>query len=854
MANTIRLMVVATVLLAQGAISASNSTQTAEAHPRQHLSTHGTIVLIGIIGMILGMAFNLIGSLVSLFGLSTLFALLGIINTADLFSGMVNRGMLTICLMFVIVHPIAHLAVARRFIAWLLTPKQLGNPKHTDTNEAAPVATPETALRWARANLCFFGWAVSPLLENVPHVAVVTPVVANVSKEFGLSASQLLMPMSMAICSSNWLITGSASNLIIQSLMTQAGQPEMGFFELLRSNFVVSLLLQPYFIFAAPYFLPTGNATKPTPPVTNQQANVHGGDSVPPQPSGAAGQMPSPTSAHARPLAAAIAEQRLGAHEQIVMFLVTDEHSGTIASRPVADWLTPFPSLRSAANTIRVLGLWRMADQSRSLRGSFARAHRHDGGDTPVPMTTSAGDAAANAGGTQADERHQTSPPPEGSHAARQSPTPRLSRRGSSADLHLDVRTVEMVMTPQMKVASGDVLCCAADTSIVARISAVSGLPIVAAGTVAPRSVTGDDSPRAATIVAAETHAADSAYLPMGLCALRYNTKSQDQTSLVSVIVSNLCRGVGQRLSSNAFTGHYGVAVLSVRTELGLHLYGPGLLMHSLTAGDTLLLRAHPDFVAAYHNTFTPEFYVVLPIDAAAASHDAAPKTKLLAIPACIANLEVVRTSSWVTTRGDTVYFEFPPWYENMTIAVFVVVVVAAADEADLLLACALGVCFLVAACLIPAKEAVQYVDWSVYVTGAMAFGVGVAMTKSGLATFCGQLLLDTGATGFWLLAALAFLTALISNVVSNKGSIQVMFPIALSIAQTQSLPMMPLAVTIANAAMGGFMTPYGSGPSLIIAGPGNYLPKDYIMYGAPLTVLYTLLSAGFTSFVYDFW
>jgi di/tricarboxylate transporter len=199
-------------------------------------------------------------------------------------------------------------------------------------------------------------------------------------------------------------------------------------------------------------------------------------------------------------------------------------------------------------------------------------------------------------------------------------------------------------------------------------------------------------------------------------------------------------------------------------------------------------------------------------------------------------------------------YFKLWAWYPNLSLLVFAGVVAAAMAELSLPICAAVGVFALVALGLITVRQAISFVDWNVYVTGAFAFGIGSAMTESGLANVVGKLLVDAKVTGFAVLLLLAVLTSLMANVVSNRGAIQVMYPIVVALFTANGWDIVPGAVIIANAAMGGFLTPYGLSPSLIIAGPGQYRAVHFLKFGTPLLILYSVLSAAATSLVYGFW
>jgi di/tricarboxylate transporter len=79
-------------------------------------------------------------------------------------------------------------------------------------------------------------WAVTLLgafISNTASAAFFLPVILGLSQQSKLSASRLLMPMAFAsILSSSVTLISTSTNVVISGLITQAGQPPIGMFEL----------------------------------------------------------------------------------------------------------------------------------------------------------------------------------------------------------------------------------------------------------------------------------------------------------------------------------------------------------------------------------------------------------------------------------------------------------------------------------------------------------------------------------------------------------------------------------------------------------------------------------------------
>lgn len=91
-------------------------------------------------------------------------------------------------------------------------------------------------------------------------------------------------------------------------------------------------------------------------------------------------------------------------------------------------------------------------------------------------------------------------------------------------------------------------------------------------------------------------------------------------------------------------------------------------------------------------------------------------------------------------------------------------------------------------------------------------------------------------------LAAMFLVTTLITNVMSNAGSVALLVPVATQLAQPLGLPPQSLLMLVLFGASQSFLTPMGYQTNLMVFGPGRYHFLDVPRYGAGLTVIMTLL------------
>ena len=134
----------------------------------------------------------------------------------------------------------------------------------------------------------------------------------------------------------------------------------------------------------------------------------------------------------------------------------------------------------------------------------------------------------------------------------------------------------------------------------------------------------------------------------------------------------------------------------------------------------------------------------------------------------------------------------------------------------------AAGLMVLTRCCTGP--QARRGVDFQILVVIGAAFGIGTAMTKTGLASDIAITITSAvSAMGPWgLLAAVYALTSIFTATMTNNAA----------------AVLMPFIVAITVAASCEFSTPIGYQTNLMVMGPGGYKWTDYTKFGGPLTIL----------------
>ena len=183
-------------------------------------------------------------------------------------------------------------------------------------------------------------------------------------------------------------------------------------------------------------------------------------------------------------------------------------------------------------------------------------------------------------------------------------------------------------------------------------------------------------------------------------------------------------------------------------------------------------------------------------------------------------------------------------WWLSVAI-IPLVVLLAATGATSILKASILGAVALIVFGGISVQQAYEAINWTVIFLLVGILPMGIAMEKTGLAAMIGETIANAGADyGAWAVIALIYLaTALLSEIVSNNSTAVLMVPIAGTAATSMGLDPKPFMITVAFAASASFLTPMGYQTNAMVYGPGGYRFMDYVKFGAPLKIMFFVIS-----------
>lgn len=183
------------------------------------------------------LAFGRVGADIVFVGGVTLLIAAGVISEEEALQGLSESSLVTIGALFVVAAGLQETG-AMAFLSQYV----LGKP---------------STERAAQARIMLPVAIMSAFLNNTPVVAVMMPVIGDWSKKYGQSVSRLLLPLSYAaILGGTCTLIGTSTNMVINDLLIQAGNPGLGMFEIAWLGLPVSLIGIAYVILFCGRLLP----------------------------------------------------------------------------------------------------------------------------------------------------------------------------------------------------------------------------------------------------------------------------------------------------------------------------------------------------------------------------------------------------------------------------------------------------------------------------------------------------------------------------------------------------------------------------------------------------------------------
>ena len=179
-------------------------------------------------------------------GAVVVLVLVGVLTPEQGFAGLSNPATLTIAGMFVVARTVRDHARVDQVVARVLG----------DGRSAGPDG-PRPSSRRALLRLPLPVLGLSSVLNNIPLVATLAPVVRSWAERHGVATTHLLMPLSFAAILGGLLTTiGTATNLVVSGIVASQGYEPFGFFEVTWVGLPLAVVGVTLMVLLAPRVLP----------------------------------------------------------------------------------------------------------------------------------------------------------------------------------------------------------------------------------------------------------------------------------------------------------------------------------------------------------------------------------------------------------------------------------------------------------------------------------------------------------------------------------------------------------------------------------------------------------------------
>lgn len=296
-----------------------------------------------------------------------------------------------------------------------------------------------------------------------------------------------------------------------------------------------------------------------------------------------------------------------------------------------------------------------------------------------------------------------------------------------------------------------------------------------------------------------------------GLHSLEHFDKKV-RDNLVEVIVSPSANLVGRTIKQVDFRARFDAAVVAVRR--GDQRLAGGLGRLALKAGDSLVLAVGDDFDR--RRDIRGDFIIVGGVD----SNRPLARGRELAVFAGFAAIVALGATGFV------------PLLKGLIVLLTVLLVSKTITLEDLKIRFPYQLVVVIASALALAQA---------------MFQTGLAAEISGLAGHYLSALTPLGA-----LIGVFIMTWLFTELVTNNAAAAIMFPLAMAISSQWGNDHLPFVMAVAFGASASFLSPYGYQTNLMVYTAGNYRVADYLKFGLPVLVAYSVTAITMIALIYE--
>lgn len=701
-----------------------------------------------------------------------------ILTITETLSGFSNESMITIATLFLVIG-----AVEKSHVVDWLARKTFG------TGGVAWVG------RLRMYITCFF---LSIFFNNTPLVAILLPVVKDWGRMRGISASQLLIPLSYAVLAGSFgSMIGTSTNLTVQGLMEVDRGYSFPFFAPLPIGMVCFVALLVYMTFAGPYLLPndkSGLLRQARDELKEYIAEVY---------------VSSHSSAVGKSLEFMMNSIGVAPSYAVKIRRRGNAEKASNSDEPSGDSLRPSRSMSSFIDVdylAESAKFWyekpnipdRLGDYAQAAQGEedAATADPEKNSDKEyydiiAPSfheTVQAGDIVFIASAQDAVEKMMKSILGEsrGLYILKGNV---MALPGFGSEL------VELVVSDANPFVGQKVSDISADFGDKYKAALITVRPkdfghLLSASHTNKRDVESDAESKAQseTVVVAEE---------VGIELVDVSAKPADEQEKIALEKEEKAKAAEEELSRNAKALHAQVVVSD----------------HVLRYGDTLLAVTNKKNIEELsHNR---DFFIVSSVGKLPKPLD---------------------------------------WYTMIPVVVFVAMLVCVASEIIDMCPAALTVtAFFFMGGWIKPQEIPKLVDVRLLMLMGTSLSFARAMTKSGLALKIASTINDSDPSDFGALMLVYVITLVITELISNNAAAALMYPISVALADQLGVSFKPFAMAVLVASTAGFMSPIGYQTHVMVWGPGGYSFRDFVIFGIVPDIIYWVLGCAITVQLFPF-
>ncbi|ADQ14160.1 SLC13 family permease [Halanaerobium hydrogeniformans] len=207
--------------------------------------------------------------------------------------------------------------------------------------------------------------------------------------------------------------------------------------------------------------------------------------------------------------------------------------------------------------------------------------------------------------------------------------------------------------------------------------------------------------------------------------------------------------------------------------------------------------------------------------------------------------LERMRANSnfIIDREYDPNFFDRKKMYISIAILAYFIITVAF-NLLPVAIAALSGAFMMVLSGCINKKEFFSAIDWEVYFLLSGLIPMGLAIEKSGTASYLAAQILNLSSLmpPIFIMMLIYLITSLMANIIGNNASVLLMLPIAIGTAQQLGVNPFAFVLTTTFAASAAFASPVGYQTNLMVYSSGGFKFKDFIVVGAPLQLILTVV------------